>query len=70
MWAAVKFSGDAPLQLARRCGSARVPVNSGTHRRPSAPRGTEAAKYVTDKGSAQGLKVQDYLGRLREIRGR
>jgi hypothetical protein len=31
---------------------------------------TEAAKYVTDKSSAQGLKVQDYLGRLREIRGR
>ena len=31
---------------------------------------SEASKYVTDKGSAQGLKVQDYLGRLREIRGR
>ena len=31
---------------------------------------TEAAKYVSDKGSPQGLKVQDYVGRLREIRGR
>ena len=30
----------------------------------------EAAKYVTDKNSPQGLKVQDYQGRLREIRGR
>ena len=30
----------------------------------------EAAKYVTDKSSPQGLKVQDYQGRLREIRGR
>jgi tetratricopeptide (TPR) repeat protein len=30
----------------------------------------EAAKYVTDKSSAQGLKVQDYTARLREIRGR
>jgi tetratricopeptide (TPR) repeat protein len=30
----------------------------------------EAAKYVTDKGSPEGLKVQDYLGRLRQIRGR
>ena len=31
---------------------------------------SEAAKYVTDKGSPQGLKVQDYVARLREIRGR
>jgi hypothetical protein len=31
---------------------------------------SEAAKYVTDKASAQGLKVQDYMARLREIRGR
>ncbi len=31
---------------------------------------TEAAKYITDRGSPQGLKVQDYLGRLHEIRGR
>jgi tetratricopeptide (TPR) repeat protein len=31
---------------------------------------TNAQKYVTDKGSAQALKLQDYLGRLREIRGR
>jgi hypothetical protein len=30
----------------------------------------DAAKYVTDKGSPQGLKLQDYIGRLREIRGR
>ena len=30
----------------------------------------EAAKYVTDKGSPQGLKLQDYQARLREIRGR
>jgi tetratricopeptide (TPR) repeat protein len=30
----------------------------------------EAAKYVTDKGSPQGLKLQDYQGRLREIRSR
>jgi tetratricopeptide (TPR) repeat protein len=30
----------------------------------------EAAKYVTDKGSPQGLKVQDYQARIREIRGR
>jgi tetratricopeptide (TPR) repeat protein len=30
----------------------------------------EAAKYVTDKNSPQGLKVQDYQARLREIRGR
>ena len=30
----------------------------------------DAAKYVTDKSSPQGLKVQDYIGRLREIRGR
>jgi tetratricopeptide (TPR) repeat protein len=31
---------------------------------------SEAAKYVTDKASAQGLRLQDYVGRLREIRGR
>jgi tetratricopeptide (TPR) repeat protein len=31
---------------------------------------TEAAKYITDKGSPEGRKVQDYLGRLHEIRGR
>jgi hypothetical protein len=30
----------------------------------------DAAKYVTDKTSPQGLKVQDYQARLREIRGR
>lgn len=30
----------------------------------------EAAKYVTDKKSPQGMKVQDYTARLREIRGR
>ena len=30
----------------------------------------EAAKYVTDKGSPQGLRLQDYQARLREIRGR
>jgi tetratricopeptide (TPR) repeat protein len=30
----------------------------------------DAAKYVTDKSSPQGLKVQDYMARLREIRGR
>ena len=30
----------------------------------------EAARYVTDKGSPQGLKLQDYQGRLREIRSR
>ena len=29
-----------------------------------------AVKYVTDKTSPQGVKVQDYLTRLREIRGR
>ena len=30
----------------------------------------EAAKYVTDKSSPQGLKLQDYQARLREIRNR
>ncbi|HZM69835.1 MAG TPA: hypothetical protein VFB95_05620 [Candidatus Cryosericum sp.] len=30
----------------------------------------EAAKYVTDKTSPQGLKLQDYQARLREIRSR
>lgn len=30
----------------------------------------EAAKYVTDKSSPQGLRLQDYQARLREIRGR
>lgn len=30
----------------------------------------EAVKYVTDKSSPQGVRVQDYLSRLREIRGR
>ncbi len=30
----------------------------------------DAAKYVTDKASPQGQEVQDYLARLREIRGR
>jgi tetratricopeptide (TPR) repeat protein len=30
----------------------------------------DAAKYVTDKTSPQGLKLQDYQRRLREIRGR
>ena len=30
----------------------------------------EAVKYVTDKTSPQGLKLQDYLARIREIRGR
>ena len=29
-----------------------------------------AVKYVTDKTSPEGVKVQDYLTRLREIRGR
>jgi tetratricopeptide (TPR) repeat protein len=30
----------------------------------------EAAKYVTDKASPEGRKLQDYVARLREIRGR
>jgi len=30
----------------------------------------QAAKYISDKGSPQGLRVQDYLGRLHDIRGR
>jgi len=30
----------------------------------------QAVKYVTDKGSPQGLRLQDYQRRLREIRGR
>ena len=30
----------------------------------------EAAKYVTDKSSPQGLRLQDYQARLREIRSR
>jgi tetratricopeptide (TPR) repeat protein len=31
---------------------------------------SDAAKYVTDKGSPQGLRLADYQARLREIRGR
>jgi hypothetical protein len=31
---------------------------------------SDAARFITDKGSPQGLKVQDYQARLREIRGR
>ena len=31
---------------------------------------TQAAKYVTDKASPEGRKLQDYVARLREIRGR
>jgi tetratricopeptide (TPR) repeat protein len=31
---------------------------------------SDAVKYVTDKTSPQGLKLQDYLARLREIRNR
>ena len=30
----------------------------------------DAVKYVTDKTSPQGLKLQDYQARIREIRGR
>ena len=30
----------------------------------------DAVKYVPDKNSPQGLKLQDYQARIREIRGR
>jgi hypothetical protein len=43
MLAGVKFSSEMLVQLARRPGSARVPVKSGSQRSPPAPRGAPLA---------------------------